>query len=244
MVRCPAHSCPATPALTDTPYHHGHLRETLIASALALEPEHGALGLSLRQVAKHAGVSHAAVYHHFENKEALVVGVARSGFARLLMEMDIELDRAPDAFFALVMLGAEYLRFAFGNPSLFRFMYISVPAGDDVRDDPLAAEHDAVLARFRRAVECAQAGALIKRGPAVRPAAQFWGLAHGLASLTVSGAIDGAPAGRKDRKSDAQRQRRAFDLVRSAMVGLMFGMRAADSAWTPGPPGTNGAMLP
>jgi hypothetical protein len=85
---------------------------------------------------------------------------------------------------------------------------------------------------------------IITGGASARPAAQFWGLAHGLASLTVSGALDGAPAGRKDRKSDAQRQRRAFDLMRSSIVGLMFGMRPADSTWVPGPPGANGVSAP
>ncbi|MBW7935140.1 MAG: TetR family transcriptional regulator [Gemmatimonadaceae bacterium] len=47
--------------MTDTPYHHGHLRDALIAAALSLEPEHGPLGVSLRQVAKAAGVYHAAI---------------------------------------------------------------------------------------------------------------------------------------------------------------------------------------
>lgn len=223
--------------MADAPYHHGHLHDALIDAALSLEPEHGPLGLSLRQVAKVAGVSHAAVYHHYADKQALVLAVARRGFARLLMELDIELDRAPDAFFALVGLGPAYLRFAFDQPSLFRFMYVSVP----VRDDPLADEHDGVLARFQRAVQWSQRGGLIKHGSTERAAAQFWGLAHGVASLTVSGALDGAPAGRKDKKSDAQRQRRAYDLLRASMVGLLFGMKPADRAWTPGPPGSNGA---
>jgi len=222
--------------MPDAPYHHGHLRDALLDAALRLEPEHGPLGFSLREVAKLAGVTHAAVYHHFADKQALVLGVAQRGFAQLLRELDVALDHAPDAFFALVQLGPAYLRFAFDSPSLFRFMYVSLPA----HDDPLSAEHDAVVARFRRAVEWSQRGALIKSGPSDRPAAQFWGLAHGIAALTVSGALDGAPAGRSDRKSAAQRQRRALDLLRASMVGLMFGMRASDSAWHPGPPGTNG----
>jgi len=225
--------------MTETPYHHGHLHDALIDAALSLEPEHGPLGLSLRQVAKAAGVSHAAVYHHFADKQALVLAVSRRGFARLLLELDIELDRAPDAFFALVGLGPAYLRFAFDEPSLFRFMYVPVPA----HDDPLAAEHEGVLARFQRAVAWSQRGGLIKQGSTAREAAQFWGLAHGIASLTVSGAIDGAPAGRRDRKSDAQRQRRAYDLLRASMVGLLFGMKPADGTWVPGPPGTNGAKI-
>lgn len=223
--------------MNNAPYHHGHLQDALIDAALALEPEHGPLGLSLRQVAKAAGVSHAAVYHHYADKQALVLAVASRGFARLLLELDVELDRAPDAFFALVGLGPAYLRFAFDHPSMFRFMYVSVP----VRDDPLADHHDGVLARFQRAVHWSQRGGLIKSGSRERAAAQFWGLAHGIASLTVSGALDGAPAGRKDKKSDAQRQRRAYDLLRASMVGLLFGMKPADGAWMPGPPGTNGA---
>ncbi|MBW7935141.1 MAG: hypothetical protein H3C62_16345, partial [Gemmatimonadaceae bacterium] len=72
-----------------------------------------------------------------------MLGVAQHGFGRLLLELDSSLDRTPDAFFALVGLGPAYLRFAFDQPSLFRFMYVTVP----VRDDPLHAEHNGVLAR-------------------------------------------------------------------------------------------------
>ena len=238
MVRCHDLRLSRNPErMTETPYHHGHLREALLQSALALEPEHGPSGVSLRQVAKHAGVSHAAVYHHFADKQALVLAVAQRGYIRLAIDLESALDRAPDAFFALVALGPAYLRFAFDEPSLFRFMSVPVPA----HDDPLAAEHEGVLARFRRAVTWAQRGTLIKGGNADRAAAQFWGLAHGIASLTVSGAIDGAPAGRKGRKNAAQRQRRAHDLLRASMVGLLFGMRPSDSTWSPGPPGANGA---
>ncbi|MDE3128941.1 MAG: helix-turn-helix transcriptional regulator, partial [Gemmatimonadota bacterium] len=66
--------------MAEQTYHHGNLRDAFIEAALALEPEHGPLGLSLREVARKVGVTHAAAYHHFASKEALVLAVADDGY--------------------------------------------------------------------------------------------------------------------------------------------------------------------
>lgn len=224
---------PASPAARSIDaYHHGNLRDALIAAALELEPEHGPLGVSLRAVARRAGVSHTAAYHHFESKDALFVAVADLGFTRLLAVLDAELAASHDAFFSLIGLGVAYARFAMANPSLFRFMYGTSPA----TAAPLEARHLELLARFRRLADIAVDDELVKRGQAERAAAQFWATIHGLASLVVTGALDGAPRSKVTKRTAKQRERRALDLVRATAVGMLFGTRPPDSKWRPGPP--------
>ncbi|HVT38348.1 MAG TPA: TetR-like C-terminal domain-containing protein, partial [Gemmatimonadaceae bacterium] len=168
------------------------------------------------------------------SKEALLLAVAERGFARLIAALDHEMARAPDAFFAIFMLGAAYGRFAIRAPSEFRFMYGTSPASAG----PLAELHTAVLERFERAVRQAQAGDLIRPRQSERWAAMFWSTAHGLATLTIAGALDGAPRSRPARRTASQRERRTLDLVRAAMAGLIFGMKPPHSTWAsrPGKP--------
>jgi len=221
-------------------YHHGNLRGALIAAALELEPEHGPLGVSLRELSRRVGVSHAAAYHHFASKEALVSAVAEQGFAILVAQLDAELDGETDAFFSLIALGVTYTRFAIHNESLFRFMYGTSPS----TAGPLEAHHTEVLARFRTVADRAIVDELVKRGQGERAAAQFWSTVHGLASLVVSGALDGAPRSRATKRTPKQRERRALDLVRATVVGMLFGTRPPDSKWRPHPPGRASRVEP
>jgi AcrR family transcriptional regulator len=220
------------PARTIVSYHHGNLRDALIAAALELEPEHGPLGVSLRAVSRRVGVTHTAAYHHFESKEALFVAVADQGFAAVLAALDAELDKSLDAFFTLMGIGVAYVRFAIARPSLFRFMYGTSPA----TAAPLETRHLEVLARFRRAADLAIHDDLVKRGQGDRAAAQFWAAVHGLAALVVTGALDGAPRSKVTKRTAKQRERRALDLVRATVAGMLFGTRPPDSKWRPGPP--------
>ena len=215
-------------ARPDSGYHHGNLRDALIQGALALEPSHGPLGVSLREVARQAGVTHAAAYHYFDSKESLLVAVAEHGFARLLAALDQE--TGPLAGHPLHGVGAiavEYARCAVRNPSAFRFMYGTSPASAE----PLAPQHTLVLDRFETRVKRAQAAGVIAAGPSARPAAQLWSAAHGIVALTLAGALDGVPRARADKRTPKQTERRTLDLVRATIFGLLFGMAAPDSPW-------------
>lgn len=220
------------PARASSPYHHGNLRDALVAAALELEPEHGPLGVSLRAVTRRVGVTHTAAYHHFESKEALFVAVAEEGFSKLLSALDAELGKSLDGFFTLMGLGVAYVRFAMVNPSHFRFMYGTSPA----TSAPLETRHLEVLGRFRRAADLAIADELVKAGQGERAAAQFWATVHGLASLVVAGALDGAPRSKAAKRTAKQRERRALDLVRATVAGMLFGTKPPDSTWRPAPP--------
>jgi AcrR family transcriptional regulator len=93
-------------------YHHGNLREALLAAALELVGERPLAELSLREVARRAGVSHAAPYRHFPDRAALVAAIAEHGFATL----ERELRDAPEPALA-------YLRFALERRPVFRLLF-------------------------------------------------------------------------------------------------------------------------
>ncbi len=219
--------------MTASSYHHGNLRDALIAAALELEPEHGPLGVSLREVSRKVGVTHAAAYHHFASKDSLVIAVSETGFTTLLGELDTALAHDDDGFFSMIGIGVAYVRFAMRSPSMFRFMYATSPANAA----PLEQRHLEVLARFRIVADRAIEDELVKHGQGERAAAQFWSTVHGLASLVIAGALDGAPRSKATKRTAKQRERRALDLVRATVVGMLFGTKPPDSKWRPKPPG-------
>jgi AcrR family transcriptional regulator len=111
------------PEPAPAPYHHGDLRRTLIAAALAMVTEEQDWTFSLREVARRAGVSPSAPYNHFTDKRELLTEVAVSGFQRLRDGLALavaDLRGAPDAFVAC--LGA-YVRLGTENPALYRLMF-------------------------------------------------------------------------------------------------------------------------
>ncbi len=105
------------------PYHHGDLRRTLVSAAVALLTETQDWGFSLREVARRAGVSHAAPYNHFSSKQDLLMEVAAAGFdlLRLRMQEAAAPARTPSA--ALHVIGAAYVRFGVENPAHYRLMF-------------------------------------------------------------------------------------------------------------------------
>ena len=224
--------------LSDHPYHHGNLRDAFVEAALALEPEHGPLGISLREVARAVGVTHAAAYHHFASKEALVLAVADEGFTLLLTAIREPVTRHPftgrmAAFFRIVTVGVEYVRYAVDNPSRFRFMYGTPPLPPGEGVSPIPARHAEVLQLFADAVSEAQRENVIAGTRSDRVAAQMWAQAHGLATLAIADALDGVPRGTARRQSASARRRRALDLARGAMVGFLVGARPQDPSWRP-----------
>lgn len=105
-------------------YHHGNLTEVLIASAIALIEENGVEALSVREVAKRAGVSSGAPFRHFTSKAALLTAVAEQAMERFVAAVDAALGNWPadDPIGALEQMGSAYLDWATGNPVHFRII--------------------------------------------------------------------------------------------------------------------------
>lgn len=167
----------------DAPYHHGDLREQLVRSGVAILEEQGIAGLSLREVARHAGVSHAAPYHHFADKNALLAGVADRGYSMLKDAIAARSGGAAvGADFHAV--GIAYVVFAQEHPALFRLMYASEPAAPGNEAERLAGGplNAAMVDVIETHLGC---------GPeeARRIQLTMWSAVHGLAMLHLDGQL-------------------------------------------------------
>jgi AcrR family transcriptional regulator len=164
-------------------YHHGNLKEALVRAALELIAEKGPAGFTFADAARWAGVSPAAPYRHFRDRDALIADVARRGFdafaAALSKAWD---DGRPDLMSAFDRLGKAYLDFARREPAYYSAMFEAGIAPDT---DPLLREAgDRAFGVLRMAAE--KLVALIPaqgRPPAMMVALHIWATTHGIASL-------------------------------------------------------------
>jgi AcrR family transcriptional regulator len=164
-------------------YHHGNLREALIAAALALIAEKGPAGFTIAEAARSAGVSPAAPYRHFRDRNELLADVARRGYERFAAALARAWgDGRPDPIQAFNAVGRAYLGFARTEPAYYSAMF---EAGLPPDADPaLQAASERAFGVLREAAEmlCAK---LPKpsRPPALMVALHVWSLSHGVASL-------------------------------------------------------------
>lgn len=168
-------------------YHHGNLREALVKAARDLIKEKGAAGFSFAEAARAAGVSPAAPYRHFRDRDALVAEVARRGFELFAIAMSKAWnDGKPSPREAFDRVGQAYLAFARNEPAHFSAMF---ECGLPIDEYPeLRAEGDRAFEVLRSA--CAALVATLpegKRPPVMMMALHIWSLAHGIATLFARG---------------------------------------------------------
>src|SRR5829696_4985088 len=116
------------------PYHHGDLRRALVDTARRLLEAEGPSALSLRAVAREAGVSPAAPYHHFKDKGELLNAVAQEGWQLLNASLAKARERAASPRERMSELGVAYVSFARENPALYRVMYDSFRNKENLPD--------------------------------------------------------------------------------------------------------------
>jgi len=153
-------------------YHHGDLRASVLAAAGELVEKEGLAGLSVREAARRAGVSHNAPYRHFPDRDALLAALATEGFTDLGKALENRSGRE---------LGEAYVRFALANPQRFRLMFGGQLELD--RYPELRAQAEATHGRLTAAF--APLGAEAKFA-----AAAAWSLVHGLAQLILDGHLE------------------------------------------------------
>lgn len=164
------------------------VRTRLLAAARAELVEHGRGAISLRAVARRAGLSHAAPKYHFGDRSGLLTAIATEGFLALAHELEGVTESEPDS--RLAALGRAYIDFGVAHPALFELMFSSfeLRAGDS---DLIAAQQRAIAAL----------SAAVSRLTARRPdSTEFvgdtaliaWAIVHGLVTLTRSGALQTA----------------------------------------------------
>ena len=164
-------------------YHHGNLREALIRAALELIAGRGTSGFTMAEAARAAGVSPAAPYRHFRDREALLGEIARQGFERFEAALLEAWDGGkPDPRTALERLGREYLAFARKDYAVYSVMFEAAVPADQSPALHLAA--DRALGVLRTACEALTAQLPAgKRPPALMMALHIWAMSHGVASL-------------------------------------------------------------
>ena len=175
---------PATvPPATARPYHHGDLRRALIDAARTIIERDGAQAISLRGVAREAGVSPAAPYHHFKDKQELLRAVGVQGFDDLAISMMRALEKVPaDPRARLREIGVSYVLFALANPAIYRIMYDCARDMEGLPQDPHEKEHNA-YDLVRETV--AAAGLADPQNPAGVETVTIacWCAAHGVAEM-------------------------------------------------------------
>jgi AcrR family transcriptional regulator len=164
-------------------YHHGDLRAACVRAAMELLEESGEAALSLRAVARRAGVSPAAPYRHYADREALVSAVAAVGY-RELAERLAAAHPSPSTPEQLAGVAVAYVQFALQRPALFRIMF-GEPCDRD--DDERVAATAAVSLYVRGIVE-----GVFPDADAEALATAIWALVHGLAFLHLDGKLDAA----------------------------------------------------
>jgi len=175
----------AAPAHPAAPYHHGDLRRALIETALAMVTEEGAWNFTLREVARRAGVSHAAPYNHFEDKSALLAEVATLGFQSLGQTMEAAASgRSRSTRQAFAGISGAYVRFGVAHPAHYRLMF-GAELADEARYPTLQAASDATFAVLTGVLERGQASGHVRRDPVRDQALAAWSLVHGLTTLLI-----------------------------------------------------------
>lgn len=154
--------------MPDRPYHHGDLRSTLLSSAERTLAQRGPGALSLRELAREAGVSHAAPGRHFKDKQALLDALALNGFRRLQASLErarAEQDHAgSDTGDYLLGLARAYVGFAMSNAALLELMYAR-KHDSDVSDQLAAAVGDMIAIVLNAISEGQRAGEIIEGDP-------------------------------------------------------------------------------
>ncbi len=165
-------------------YHHGNLREALVETALRLIAERGPAGFAFAELARAAGVSPAAPYRHFADRNALLAEVARRGYDRFAEVLERAWNGGrPDPVTALEAVGRAYLAFARAEPASYAVMFESEVSME--LDPALRQASERAFGVLRQAADVVCAGMTENRPPALMVALHIWAMAHGIASLFV-----------------------------------------------------------
>lgn len=194
-------------------YHHGNLKEALIRAALGLIGEKGPSGFTFAEAARMAGVSPAAPYRHYRDRDELLADVAVRGFSAFEADLVKAWDGGkPDAETAFHRLGRAYLAFAHDQPAFYSAMFeAGVPL--DASAELRAAADRAFLVLRNAAETLIAALPQGERPPALMMALHIWAMSHGVAALFGRG-----DAGRRPLPMSAS------DLLEAGMLIYLKGL--------------------
>jgi AcrR family transcriptional regulator len=170
-------------------YHHGNLKEVLLEAARKLIEQYGPAGFSLTEAARLAGVSPAAPYRHFRDRDALLAEVARIGFERFAARLDMAWNNGvPTPLSAFENLGKAYLAFARDEPASYTVMFeTGILPGTEGQAMPAAERAFDVLQKAASAL-CRQLPES-ERPPIKLMSLHIWAISHGIATLFAQGEL-------------------------------------------------------
>ena len=173
-------------------YHHGDLKNALIEAGTEILSKEGVSGLSLRKVASRAGVSHAAPYAHFTDKQVLIAAISTEGYRRLYEKLFVVVQKyRDDPLRQFVEMAWAFVEFARNDPDHFKVTFSSVLE----KEKEFPAFVEMTRKNFQLLVEivtACQAARILKPGPPDAMAVIVWSLVHGFASLLIEGQISHA----------------------------------------------------
>lgn len=170
-------------------YHHGNLREALIAAARQLIAEHGPQGFTLNEASRTAGVSPSAPYRHFRDRNALIEATAEEGFKLFRERLLAATAGVASPYEALHRMGAAYFAFALDEPGFYQAMFSS---GLPAVGTSVAQAGDRAFAVLEDAVRALGA----KEHQVLELSIKIWAFTHGMTGLIASGSVSNVEAGR------------------------------------------------
>ena len=213
-------------------YHHGNLKEALLQAALGLFAEKGPAGFTFADAARSAGVSPAAPYRHFRDRDELLASIAQRGFEQFEAELTRAWDDGrPDTVTAFERVGRAYLAFARNEPAYYSAMFES---GVPIDVNPmLSAASERAFGIIRAAAErlAALTPPGVARPPALMMALHIWSMSHGIASLFGRG-----DAARRKLPMSAEDLLEAGVLIYLRGLGFPADRKPSDEAARPEPP--------
>ena len=170
-------------------YHHGDLKNALINAGVEILARDGVGGLSLRKVAKQAGVSHAAPYAHFADKQALIAAISTEGFKQLYFQIEaVKQTYQTNPETLIIEVAWAYVQFAQNEPDRFKLMFSTVLEKE--KDYPDFVEiSQKNFHQLVEIVEICQQAEVLKKGESDLLALSLWGTVHGFVSLLLEGQI-------------------------------------------------------
>ncbi|HYW04788.1 MAG TPA: TetR/AcrR family transcriptional regulator [Gammaproteobacteria bacterium] len=192
-------------------YHHGDLRRALLGAALDLLARKGPAALSLREVARRVGVSHAAPYRHFADRDALVAAVAQEGFEELARAMGAAVSGPAAPLDRMRAMGHAYVRFALERPAHFRVMF-SMDADAREAYPALARAADNTYDRLLAEVRAGQRAGIVRDTDPEALADTVWAAVHGLAVLLLDGQL---------RRPETEPETRIDPMLDNLRMGLL-----------------------
>lgn len=171
--------------MAESNYHHGDLKNALIAAGVEILAREGIASLSLRSVARRAGVSHSAPYAHFSDKQALIAAISTEGFRRLYSQLETALNaHSAEPGHQLVACGRAYMRFALTERDIFKVMFSGVL--EQEKEYPEFVEiSQATFQLLVKVVDACQKKGILRSAPTDLLATAIWGQVYGLVSLAL-----------------------------------------------------------